>query len=297
LIEGDRFMTLNRREMLRSAGAGLLAPAVLARAAFAARKTPRVLFFTKSAGFEHSVIARKDGQLGHAEKILAEIGKANGYEVVCSKDGGLFEPGKIGDFDAFAFYTTGVLTEPGNDKQPPMSKAGKQALLDAIAAGKGFIGFHSATDSFHSPANGPVDPYIRMIGGEFIVHGAQQVAKIRVTDPKFPSADAFGGDFELMDEWYTQKNIAEDLRVIFAHDTEGMKGPMYQRPSFPMTWARMHDRGRVFYTSMGHREDVWANPKFQAVALGGLAWITGKADADVTPNLSQVTPEANKLAR
>ena len=30
----------------------------------------------------------------------------------------------------------------------------------------------------------------------------------------------------------------------------------------------MHGKGRVFYTSMGHREDVWDNPLFQNLLLG-----------------------------
>ena len=65
---------------------------------------------------------------------------------------------------------------------------------------------------------------------------------------------------------------------------------MYQRPPFPETWARMHGKGRVFYTSMGHREDVWENPKYQGLLIGALAWATGKVDASVEPNIQQVTP-------
>jgi type 1 glutamine amidotransferase len=280
-------MSLNRRQALLAAGAGLLLPSAL-RAAQGG-KAPKVLFFTKSAGFQHSVIARKDDQLGHAERILTDLGKEHGFEVVASKDGRLFDPDKIGQWDAFAFYTTGNLTEPGTDKQPPMSAEGKKALLDAVAGGKGFVGFHCATDSFHSRGD-QVDPYIKMIGGEFIVHGAQQVAAFTVTNPSFPGAGGFGKTFELNDEWYAQKNLADDLHVVIAHETKGMQGPMYNRPNFPMTWARQHDKGRVFYTSMGHREDVWENAKFQGLVIGGLMWATGRADADVTPNVSRVTP-------
>jgi type 1 glutamine amidotransferase len=289
-------MTLNRRQMLWAAGASLLGPAAMARAAAQDRgQTKRVLFFTKSSGFQHSVITRKGDELGMAERILAEIGKQNGFEVVPTKDGRMFDPDKIGQWDAFAFYTTGDLTQPGTtDKAPPMSTEGKQAFLDAIHGGKGFMGMHCATDTFHSHGD-QIDPYIQMIGGEFIVHGAQQVAKLFVTDPKFPGASAFGEKFEINDEWYAQKNLAKDLHVIIAHNTEGMQGKMYERPNFPQTWTRMHGRGRVFYTSMGHREDVWENPKYQGLLVGALNVITGRADADFTPNVEKVTPEYQKL--
>ena len=284
-------MSLNRRRMLLAAGAAALGAGPLARA-FAAPDGPKkkVLFFTKSSGFQHSVITRKGGELSHAERILTEIGKEHGYEVVASKDGRLFEPDKIGEWDAFAFETTMDLTTAGphNDGHP-MSKEGKKAFLDAVAGGKGFVGMHCATDTFHSQGD-TVDPYIKMIGGEFISHGRQQEAKLTVTDPDFPGVRAFGSEFTINDEWYSQKNLADDLHVIIAHETKGMVDWQYDRPNFPQTWARLHDKGRVFYTSMGHREDVWENPKYQGLLLGALAWVTRRVDANVEPNVAKVTP-------
>lgn len=175
-----------------------------------------------------------------------------------------------------------------------MSKDGKMALLDAIRDGKGFLGMHCATDTFHGHA-GELDPYIEMIGGEFNAHGKPQKAKLEVADPDFPGAKPFGDSFELLDEWYALKNLADDLHVIIAHDTEGMEGTMYERPNFPETWARMHGKGRVFYTSMGHREDVWEDPMYQGLLIGALRWATGEVDANVEPNVNQVTPEYKRL--
>lgn len=281
--------TLNRRQLLAASGAALLGAWGLGRVSAAPKAPKKVLFFTKSSGFQHSVITRKDGKLSLAERILSEIGKDNGFEVVCSKDGRLFDPDKIGEWDAFVFETTGDLTTPGGHNDgPPMSKEGKQAFLDAIAAGKGFVGIHCASDTFHSGAE--VDPYIKMIGGEFISHGRQQVGKLTVTDPDFPGVKPFGSSFEINDEWYSQKNLADDLHVIIAHETAGMVDWQYDRPNFPQTWARKHDKGRVFYTSMGHREDVWENPKYQGLLIGALDWATGRVDANVEPNVAKVTP-------
>ena len=110
--------------------------------------TKKVLFFTKSSGFEHSVIAEKDGKPSHAAKILADMGKENGFEVVTSKDGRMFEPDQIGQWDVFVFETTGDLTSPGGDKKPPISADGEKAFYDAIRGGKGFMGMHCAADTF-----------------------------------------------------------------------------------------------------------------------------------------------------
>jgi hypothetical protein len=75
-----------------------------------------------------------------------------------------------------------------------------------------------------------------------------------------------------------------------------MTDSLYQRPPYPATWARLHGKGRVFYTSMGHREDVWTNSIFQQIILGGIAWALRNVDADVTPNIATVTPHADDKA-
>ncbi len=225
-------MTFNRRQMLRTAGAGLLVPATLRGALASQAPTKRVLYFTKSSGFQHSVVTRQGEELAHSERILTEIGKLHGFEVVASKDGRMFDPDKIGQWDAFVFYTTGDLTQPGTDKQPPMSEDGKKAFLDAIRGGKGFVGMHCATDTFHSSGD-QVDPYIQMIGGEFAGHGAQQEARIDVVDESFPGAESFQSEFRLLDEWYTQKNLSDDLHVIMVQVTEGMEGDLYQARTIP----------------------------------------------------------------
>ena len=48
----------------------------------------------------------------------------------------------------------------------------------------------------------------------------------------------------------------------------------------------------MFYTSFGHVHDVWANPFFESLVLGGIAWAAGNVEADVSPNIENVTPGA-----
>ena len=133
-----------------------------------------------------------------------------------------------------------------------------------------------------------------MIGGEFVSHGPQQVAKNRVTSPHFPGVEDLGESFEMNEEWYAAKNFAPDLHVILVQETEGMKGDCYQRPPFPATWARIHGEGRVFYTSLGHRHDVWDSEIFQNLVEGGCGWAMGLAEAEIRPNLTEVTPDCGQ---
>lgn len=264
----------------------------------------RILFFSKSSGFEHSVISWKNGQPGYAEKILLDLGRQNGWEFTFSKDGSKFGPDYLAQFDAVFFYTTGDLCSEGTDKQPPMTPAGKQALFDYIRAGHGFIGTHSAADTFHTAnesKKGPdryknhgeqADDYVKCLGGEFIKHGAQQVARNTVVDPKFPGFEKVGDSFAFLEEWYSLKDFTPDLHALTVIDAPSMKGAEYERPPYPSSWARKEGAGRVWYTAMGHREDVWTNPTFQQILIGGVKWALGDAKAEVPPNLKEAAPGA-----
>ena len=286
--------------------APLLCLTLILAVVFAApsEKRPKILFFTKSSGFEHSVISWKNGKPSHAEKVLAELGAKHGWDFEFSKDGSKFGKDYLAQFDAVFFYTTGNLLEPGTDGQPPMSVEGKEALFDFVRQGKGFIGTHSASDTFHTDnesKKGPerylnhgdrADPYVRFLGAEFIKHGAQQAVKNTVTDPKFPGFENVGVDYTLHEEWYSLKDFTPDIHVLSVMDAPSMKGDEYKRPPFPSTWARKEGSGRVWYTAMGHREDIWTNPLFQDILVGGIRWALGEAQADVTPNLKEVAPGA-----
>ncbi len=264
----------------------------------------KILFFTKSSGFEHDVISYKKGQPSFAEKVFLDLGAKHSWQFEFSKDGSKFSPEYLAGFDTVIFYTTGDLTKPGTDKNPPMTEAGKQAIFDYVKSGKGFIGLHSATDTFHTAneaKKGPdrfmnhgdkADPYVCFIGGEFIIHGAQQVAKNTVINKSFPGFENAGDSFSFNEEWYSLKDFREDLHVLTVIDSPSMKGPHYARPPYPTTWARQEGGGRVYYTAMGHREDIWTNPVFQDIVVGAVRWTTGEVDAPIPPNLKEVAPGA-----
>jgi type 1 glutamine amidotransferase len=278
-----------------------------ASAADTAPAQKKVLYFSKMsvAPTSHPVALRKDGKPSFSEEVLTELGRKHNIAFTFSKDGTLFSDDYLKQFDAIMFYTLGDLTQLGLDREPPMTEAGKAALLRAIENGTGFVGLHGADNTFlsarrltHGPERytndpDPTDPFLKMVGGEFIMHNKQQPAHIIVADAKFPGAPA--ADFTLNEEWYSHRTFAPDLHVILVQDTKGMEGNLYQRPPYPSTWARLQGKGRVFYTSMGHREDVWSNPLFQSLLMGGLDWALHRVDADITPNLTQVTPQAGVL--
>jgi type 1 glutamine amidotransferase len=291
--------TITRRRALLAAAA---APVVaLSRVAAPSNSSERrrVLLFTKSSGFEHEVVKRNGGKLSLAENILTDLGMKNDAEITATKDGRVFD-GDLSGYSSFCFFTTGNLTEPGTDRAPPMSAHGKNALLAAIRQGKGFLGLHCASDTFHSKGDAFLtqttpDPYISMLGGEFLSHGRQQEARVRVVDAMFPGLRTLSEGFKVFEEWYSLKNFSKDLHVIMVLETEGMQDSEYARPPFPLAWARKEGKGRVYFNAMGHREDVWTSDLFQRMLAGALAWTTGKTDVDLTSNMFEATPQASTL--
>lgn len=273
--------------------AALAALPALGAATLAAAPRPRrrLLCFTKSSGWQHTVVTRGPGGAPSlVERSVAALGARAGFDVTCTKDGGVFTPAGLRPFTAVVLYTTGDLAAPGTDGQPPMPAGGKQALLDAVRGGLGVVGVHAASDTFHSPPNGPPDPYIAMLGGEFLAHGAQQAARTRAADPAFPGMAPFADGAPRMGEWYSLVHFAPDLHVLQVLETAGMAGAEYQRAPYPVTWTRRHGRGRVFYTAMGHREDEWADPAFLGLLGAAVRFAAGDGDPATPPNLDAAAP-------
>jgi type 1 glutamine amidotransferase len=264
-----------------------------------------LLVFTKSSGFEHAVVKRQDDNLSIAETAITELGKKNGFDVTCSKYGRIFDSKDVHAHQAVFFFTTGDLTQSGTDKNPPMSPAGKQALLSSIEQGLGFVGCHAASDTFHTApdpqdlsnryiAHGAdSDPYLRMLGGEFIVHGRDprlQTANIIIHDPAFPGLDGVQSPVSFNEEWYSLKDFATDMHVIATVDTKMLKNECYERRPYPVAWARMNGKGRVFFTALGDRPENWENPFHLNLLAGAIRWSLGDAKADLSKNLVAAAP-------
>ena len=292
-----------RREFLRAAALTGASLAFSKNLSTASGKS--VLVFTKSSGWEHDVVKRTDGKPSLVDDSVTALGDKHGFHVGVTKDGRVFETDKLHSYAAVVFFTTGDLTTLGTDGKPPMSPEGKKRLLEAIHNGMGFVGVHAAADTFHPLPDPPdrsnryiahgeqQDPYLKMLGAEFIVHGSDprlQDANLIVNDAKFPGLEGVQSPVGFNEEWYSLKDFQPDLHVILTLDTHGMKGECYQRASYPVTWARMHGKGRVFYMAMGDRPENWKNDFFLNLLGGGIRWAIGDMNASLDANLKQAAP-------
>ena len=243
------------------------------------------------------------GQPSILELAVRALAEQHGFEITATKDGRVFDSADFKKNAAVLFFTTGDLTTTGTDGNPPMSPAGKQALLDAIHGGLGFVGVHAASDTFHTEpdpkdnsnryiAHGAKsDPYLLMLGGEFITHGSTrlQAANLIVKDAKFPGLKG-----DLAGELYRRVVFAERLCSGHPRHSRAQHPRQDRQPYLARSLSRNmgaeHGKGRVFYTAMGDRPENWSNMFFLNLLGGGIRWSIGDAKASLNMNLAQATP-------
>jgi type 1 glutamine amidotransferase len=166
--------------------------------------------------------------------------------------------------DVVMLFTTGSL---------PMGPM-KQKFYDWVRAGGGLVGVHAATDTLAD------DPdYVAMIGGTFDGHPWNEEVSIIIDDPRDPAMKPFiGGDtpgaapahFTIADEIYQYKSLNPDLHVLMSLDPATPRAEP-ARP-YPLAWKRTEGRGRIFYSALGHRPQVWEDQRYIQHVLAGIRW-------------------------
>jgi uncharacterized protein len=240
-----------------------------------AEKKARILMVTQSAGFKHGSVTRKENDLAPAERAITELGIASGlFRVDCTQDVAKdFTKEALQNYDIVFFYTTGDLPIPEDVREYFFNDWLKQK-------GHGFIGAHSAADTYHN-----YKPYWDMIGGTFDGHpwGSGETVTVTVHDQDHPLSKPWGEEFTVQDEIYQFKNWQpEKVRVLMSLNMAktGKKEPRH----IPIAWVKNYGDGKVFHMSLGHREEVWANPTYMKSMLGGIKWILNQEEGDATPN-------------
>jgi len=159
------------------------------------------------------------------------------------------------------FYTTGEL---------PLPEGGAQALVDWVRAGGAFAGVHSATDTLHEfPAYG------EMIGGIFDGHPWNQKVGVMVEDGAHPATAHFDERFEITDEIYQFRSFRRHpLRVLLSLEPSSVDMTKGKREDgdYALAWSRDWGEGRMFYSALGPREEVWRDERFQQLRLNGIDW-------------------------
>lgn len=272
----------------------LAALAVAPLTAQAPIPTKKLLFLTHAGLYKHT-------SLGPAEQAVMSWGKAGGFEVTTVEgyrqdadkiDLSFLTPQYLAQFDGVMFMTNGNL---------PFTDAQKAMLLDFVRSGKAVIGAHCASlTMYDTPAFG------EMLGGYFRRSLRQnKVVVLKVEDRTHPATRMLGPSWPIADEFYLfgtapwdasrpEQNVdvlfgnriplgfsRDRVHVLLSLDTDLTTDlsdltDVVRGGDYPQAWVRDYGAGRVFYSSLGHRDDIWAHdPVFRAHMVGGIRWALG----------------------
>lgn len=225
----------------------------MALTASAALAADRVVVVTATAGFRHDSIPT-------AERVIADIAASTRwFEVTFAREQSqmieALTPEMLAGVKMVMFVnTTGDLALPT-----------RGALIDWVRRGGSFIGVHSASDTWHESPQ-----YIDMLGGEFEHHPGETTMQVFVEDPNDLSTVALDSPHALFEEYYFFSNFdAGRVHLLLSlHNSpeDGSAG------FYPLAWSKNYGAGRVFYTALGHRSDVWTSPWFRQHLTGAIAW-------------------------
>ncbi len=261
----------------------------------------KLLFLTHARLYKHT-------SLGPAERAVASWGPEAGYELTALQgylqeqeelDLSIITAEYLSQFDGVMMMTNGNL---------PLDEAQKRALVDFVRQGGAFIGIHCAALTLYD-----FPEFGEMLGGYFR-RAVQQdhVFVLKVEDQEHPATRMLGGSWTVVDEMYQYGTAAwsadrpeenvdvlfgnripvgfsrDRVRVLLSIDTRAtdIDGLEYieQGGDYPQAWVQDFGEGRSFYTSLGHRDDIWStNPAFRAHVVGGIRWALGLEDGDATP--------------
>jgi type 1 glutamine amidotransferase len=260
---------------MRFALVGLLFALVWGTPAAAAAQ-PRVLYFSHSAGFVH------ESRI-HAGQAITQIGlefEPDAFHVTSTEDPAQINAANLANYDAVIFFTSGEL---------PFNNAQKDALLQFVRSGKGFIGLHSAADTLYSWPE-----YGDMLGGYFQTHPWTQTVSLENQDFTHRITQDVGSGLTINDEIYQfrawSRAAVHPLLRLNMNSVPPDDARPDRRPDndYVLAWTKSYGAGRVFYSALGHFDAVWDDFKVRRFLKQGILWALGDTthdeDGDTMPD-------------
>ena len=177
---------------------------------------------------------------------------------------------------ADAIFYMGHRDVPIDDKQ-------KADLLAFVRDdGKGFVAAHVALTSFETwPEFG------ELLGARFDGHPISGPGTIINENPAFPATKHFPASFPFSDEFYQPKEYSRDkLDVLLRLDLANVapNAGLHAKGDYPLAWAKMYGKGRVFFGSFAHDARTWDIRDVQQMYFEAIKWSLGMTDAVPAPH-------------
>ncbi len=264
------------KNILRFSFAILLVSALLFGCSRKRSGNPRILVFTKTAGFHHSSIPA-------GVKAIQQLGMENKFDVDTTSDASMFTEDTLKKYSAVVFLsTTGDLLNSNEEAD----------FERYIQAGGGYVGIHAASDAEYDWGW-----YGRLVGGYFDSHPAQQDAVIKVIDANNEATKHLPATWKRFDEWYNFKKLNPDVHVLLAIDEKSYQGGT-NGDNHPMAWYHDYDGGRAWYTELGHTDESYSEPNYLKHIAAGIKYAIGEnKNLDYAKAKTQRVPDEDRFTK
>lgn len=217
------------------------------------KDNPNILVFSKTEGFRHKSILT-------GINFMTELARKNNWSISFSEDSNDFEDENLKQFNAIVFLNTS-----GN----LFNESQKMALKTYMANGNGFVGVHAASNTEMQWSW-----FTDMIGATFKDHPKVQKATLHIDTSSDHLAINHLKETEVFrDEWYNfLKPISNNINVLAYLDEDSYQGKKMDIKDHPITWFHHYGGGRVFYTGMGHTDEIYKDSRFQKLIQGAIVW-------------------------
>ncbi len=233
----------------------LLLIVLLGAAAQALASMPRVLVFSKTAGFRH-------------DSIPAAVAAVQGLAMDASLYSDATEDAAEFTADNLKHYRAVIFVNTTGDV---LDAAQQQALQDFIDNGGGFMGIHAAADTEYD-----WPWYGELVGAWFLSHPpGLQTTRVRFEQDGIAAG---GRDWRVTDEIYNyRRNPRAHVQVLATVDESDYSGGT-MGADHPISWCHASGQGRAWYTGLGHDARLYDDATFRRQLARGLRYVAARSD-------------------
>jgi type 1 glutamine amidotransferase len=173
-------------------------------------------------------------------------------------------------------------------REVPLDAGQKEELLQFVKDGHGFVAAHVGLTSFESWPE-----FLDMIGARFDGHPITGAGVVINENPSFPATKHFPAAFGFNDEFYQPSQYSRDkIDVLLRLDVKPGDSRAHADGDYPLAWAKMYGKGRVFFGSFAHASATWDIRDVQQMYFEAMRWALGLTDADVVPHAMRGSADA-----
>ena len=192
-------------------------------------------------------------------QVVRQLLEEEGFAVTVTPDYDALGAEDVGSNDLVVPVITDGTLEP--------EKMGR--LIAAIRAGTGLAGYHmglATTFRASVPFRYAASVYWVQHPGDIITY------RVDVTRPEHPIMAGIDSFEHTSEQYYLNYDPA--VEVLATTTFSGAFHPWRKDVVMPVVFTTTHDRGRVFYSSLGHTADELEIPQVRTILKRGLLWAT-----------------------